>query len=203
MPRPAVGPLAESLVRRGLPLSGVNAGQEAGAAFAEAWFQQTGVTSDLRERLRLYRLGQLASPRPGPPGGARVATSVDRDLLIVWYEAFLREEAGAVSENIPGTVDDRVGYGGLTLWEVDGAPVSMAGISRPAVGMVRLAPVYTPPIHRRQGYAGAVTAAVSQAALDAGAREVLLFTDLANPTSNSLYQRLDEPVADRVVLSFA
>jgi predicted GNAT family acetyltransferase len=69
--------------------------------------------------------------------------------------------------------------------------------------MIRVGPVYTPPGLRHRGYAGAVTAAVSQAALDAGAAEVLLFTDLANPTSNSLYQNLGyQPVEDRVVLSF-
>ena len=56
---------------------------------------------------------------------------------------------------------------------------------------------------RRQGYGGAVTAAASQAALDAGAGHVALFTDLANPTSNALYQRLGyQPVEDRVVLRF-
>jgi predicted GNAT family acetyltransferase len=49
-----------------------------------------------------------------------------------------------------------------------------------------------------------VTFAVSQAALDAGARDVVLFTDLANPTSNALYQRLGyRPVADRVEWSFS
>jgi predicted GNAT family acetyltransferase len=39
--------------------------------------------------------------------------------------------------------------------------------------------------------------------LDAGVREVVLYTDLANPTSNALYQRLGyRPVEDRVVFSF-
>jgi predicted GNAT family acetyltransferase len=82
------------------------------------------------------------------------------------------------------------GYGGVTLWLRDGDPVSLAGITRQTAGMVRAAPVYTPPAHRGHGYAAAVTAAVSRAALDAGAREVLLFTDLANPTSNRVYERL-------------
>ena len=69
--------------------------------------------------------------------------------------------------------------------------------------MVRVGPVYTPPGLRGRGYGGAATAAVSQAALGAGAREVVLYTDLANPTSNALYQRLGyRPVEDRVVLSF-
>jgi predicted GNAT family acetyltransferase len=70
--------------------------------------------------------------------------------------------------------------------------------------MARVGPVYTPPALRRRGYAGAATAAASQAALDAGARVVVLYTDLANPTSNALYQRLGHrPVEDRVVMSFA
>ena len=44
---------------------------------------------------------------------------------------------------------------------------------------------------------------MSQAALDAGAAEVVLFTDLANPASNALYQRLGyEAVADRAIYSF-
>jgi RimJ/RimL family protein N-acetyltransferase len=65
-------------------------------------------------------------------------------------------------------------------------------------------PVYTPPGQRGQGYGGAVTVATSQAAREAGAREVVLFTDLANPTSNALYQRLGyRPVSDRVVLFVA
>ena len=84
-----------------------------------------------------------------------------------------------------------------------GAAVSLAGVSRPTAGVVRVAPVYTPPDHRGRGYGGAVTAAVSQAALDASASHVVLFTDLANPASNALYRRLGyRPVEDRVVLRF-
>ncbi len=70
--------------------------------------------------------------------------------------------------------------------------------------MVRVGPVYTPPELRGRGYAGAATAAVSQAALGAAVREVVLYTDLANPTSNALYERLGyRPVEDRVIFSFA
>lgn len=98
---------------------------------------------------------------------------------------------------------DRLSYGGVTLWEVGGATVSMAGVTRPVAGTVRVGPVYTPRGFRRRGYAGAVTAAVSQAALDDGAGDVVLYTDLANPTSNALYQRLGyRAVEDRVILSF-
>jgi predicted GNAT family acetyltransferase len=80
----------------------------------------------------------------------------------------------------------------------------VAGPVRPAAGVVRVGPVYTPPALRGRGYAGAVTGAVTSAAIAAGAREVVLFTDLANPTSNALYRRLGyQPVTDRVVLRFS
>jgi predicted GNAT family acetyltransferase len=49
--------------------------------------------------------------------------------------------------------------------------------------------VWTPPEHRRRGYAAAVTTAATRAILDAGALPVL-YTDLANPTSNGVYRRL-------------
>jgi len=200
--RQAVEPLVECWPR-GRPLSGVDAGEEVASAFASAWQRRTVATPHLHHRGRLYRLGSLVLPRPGPPGRPRVAALTDRDLLVAWVTAF-QEETSEVVGNAAERVDDRLSYGGFTLWEVDGASVSMAGITRPAGGMVRIAPVYTPPALRRMGYAGAVTAAVSQAAVDAGAHEVLLFTDLANPTSNGVYQRLGfEPVEDRVTLLFA
>lgn len=100
--------------------------------------------------------------------------------------------------------DARIAYGGVTLWETpEGTPVSMAGNTRRVAGQVRVAPVYTPAHQRGRGYAGAVTAAVSRAALAAGADEVLLFTDVGNPTSNALYQRLGyRPVRDFTQYSF-
>lgn len=78
----------------------------------------------------------------------------------------------------------------------------MAGISLRIAGTARVAPVYTPPEHRGRGYAAAVTAEVSRAARAAGADEVLLFTDLANPTSNGVYTRIGyRAVSDRLVIS--
>lgn len=99
-------------------------------------------------------------------------------------------------------MDERVAYGGWTLWEAGGEPVAMAGVSRRIAGTVRVTAVYTPPEHRGRGYAAAVTAEVSRTAREAGAREVLLFTDLANPTSNGVYLRIGyEAVSDRLLIT--
>ena len=89
------------------------------------------------------------------------------------------------------------------VWKVEGVPVAQASARPVVAGMSRIGPVYTPPQHRRHGYASAVTAAASQWALDEGAQRVLLFTDLANPTTNRLYPRIGyRPVYDALELRF-
>ncbi|MFJ9947772.1 GNAT family N-acetyltransferase [Kitasatospora sp. NPDC091207] len=98
---------------------------------------------------------------------------------------------------MPAAVDERTADGRLHLWEDGGTPVAMAGNSPVIAGMSRIGPVYTPGERRGRGYASGVTAAATAHALAQGATEVLLYTDLANPTSNSIYQQLGyRPVED-------
>ncbi len=200
MPGDAVPALAEILAGR--PLGGVNGVTADAEAFAAAWRRLTGASARPAMRTRLHRLGTLVAPKV-PPGHARLAGPADRGLLIDWFDAFQSEIHAGSREGNEAMVDDRISFGGITIWELDGVPVSIAGVTRPAAGAVRIAPVYTPPERRGHGYAAAVTAAVTRAALDAGARDVVLFTDIANPTSNALYERLGfRPVEDRTVLEF-
>jgi RimJ/RimL family protein N-acetyltransferase len=201
MPEQPARQLAEEVAARDRQLAGVNSEQETAAIFAAAWGDLTGARAELHRRSRLFRLVRLVPPDPWPPGYARLATGQDRRLLEEWFEEFGREvsELGHYSR----VIDDRLSYGGLTLWESAGAPVAMAGITRTVAGVARVGPVYTPPAQRRHSYAGAATVTVSRAVLDAGAAHVVLFTDLANPTSNALYQRLGyRAVEDSVVISF-
>lgn len=187
------------------PVNGVNGNPGAAGAFAAAWRDRTGAGATERTRNRLYRLGTLLPPDPAPPGAPRLATEADIATAAGWFTAFAREAHGDAPGHGDQTaaVADRLSYGGLTLWEDGGVPVSMAGLTRQVAGMVRVDGVYTPPRLRGRGYASAVTAAVSETALAGGAEEVLLYTDLANPVSNSIYQRIGyQPVEDRVELSF-
>jgi hypothetical protein len=183
------------------PLPAVNALTADAETFAEHWCARTGAQPAKGRQSRLFRLGTLIPPDP-PPGAARVAGPDDRALLLDWFLAFQRD-IGEEARDVTDLVDDMLSYRGLTLWEVDGTPVSMAGTTRPEAGMVRVMAVYTPREQRARGYGGAVTTAVTRAALDAGAGDVVLFTDLANPTSNALYQRLGyRPVEDRSIVEF-
>jgi len=200
MPPKAVTELVDALLADGRRPQGVTARQEIAEAFAVRWHEVTGAGHRIWERRRLYRLVEV---RPtATPGLARTAEPADRDLLLGWYhdaEQEIRERPG----DHVAAVDDRIAYGGLTVWERDGVPVALAGRTRMVAGMVRIAPVYTPPEHRCQGYGAAVTAAVSQAAVAAGAKEVVVFTDLANPGSNAIHQRIGyQPLDDYLVISF-
>lgn len=158
-----------------------------------------GGTARVTSAQRLFRLGDLVVP--DVPGSARRATLDDRDVVLAWVRAFLSE--GGIAEQPESIVDGRLGNGQFFLWEHDGAPVSLAGHQVPAYGGVRVGPVYTPPEHRGRGYGGAVTAAVSARAQELG-QEVVLYTDLTNPTSNALYPRLGYVVvSDRAVLEIS
>jgi GNAT superfamily N-acetyltransferase len=196
--------LAARLAGLGRPLPGVSADRDTAAAFAAAWQRRTGVAVTLRQRQRLYRLGTLTAPGPLPPGGPRIAARTDHELLVRWHDEFAAAVGAGTVRDSAEWADARIDSGGVTLWETpEGTPVAMAGTSPLVAGQVRVAGVYTPAPHRGRGYAGAVTAEVSRAALAAGASEVLLFTDLANPTSNGLYQRIGYgPVADFAVYDF-
>jgi GNAT superfamily N-acetyltransferase len=202
MPAAAAGVLAAVLADQPAePPGAVNAPDAAAEAFAAAWSARTGATVRPQRPMRLHRLDALVPPDPAPLGCAVRATTADSALLVDWYEAFAREvdvpAAGSAAQ-----VEDRLTHGGLTLWALDGEAVALAGITRQVAGVTRVAPVYTPPEHRGHGYGAAATAAVSRQALDERAAEVVLYTDLANPTTNRLYARLGYvPVEDRVVLA--
>ncbi|MFI7501383.1 GNAT family N-acetyltransferase [Streptomyces sp. NPDC049687] len=197
--------LAARLAAAGHRLPGVSAETDTASAFSRAWQRHTGARPDLRRRQRLYRLGELTIPEPVPHGAPRIATPADRDQVARWFEEF-NEDVGEHNAPDGGTwADFRIAHGGATLWETpDGTPVSLAAVTPEVAGQVRVTTVYTPAHLRGRGYAGAVTAEVSRAARDSGAAEVLLFTDLANPTSNGLYQRVGyRQVADFTVYGFA
>ena len=203
LPPGAATALAAELAARDRHPPGVNAAPAPAQEFAAAWTQQTGQRYRMGMRMRLYELGRLQPPDPHPPGQARTALEEDRDLLLAWLDAFYDEAGPEGPRESRRVVDDRLAFGGLVFWEHDGAPVSLAGWAKPAAGLARIGPVYTPPELRGRGFGAAVTAAVTQAALDGGAGGVLLFTDLSNPTSNTLYQRLGfAPVTDWIVIRF-
>jgi GNAT superfamily N-acetyltransferase len=149
----------------------------------------------LARSMRAFEL-RAVEPAPPTPGLCRRADPTEGGLVAEWYAQFWADaqlndptdprEAGASA----------VREGRVFLWD-HGGPASLAAVGRTAPGGASLGPVYTPPARRRQGYATALVAAVSESLLAEGHRFCCLFTDLANPTSNAIYPRVGyRPVCD-------
>jgi RimJ/RimL family protein N-acetyltransferase len=182
---------------------GATGPRENAEAFGRAWVRRTGGTTRELMANRLFRLGELVPPTAS--GRPRNITENDIDLLAGWRDDFQVEAFGHLRDpDGPAVLRRMLDMGdSALLWEDGGQPVAWAVASAPIGGMSRVGPVYTPPAHRAHGYGSAVTAAVSQHARDAGAHDVILFTDLANPTSNSIYQKIGyRPVYDSTELEF-
>ena len=186
---------------RDRPLPGVVGPKFASARFAAAWTAATGQPTRVEMAERIFRVERVVAPQRRPAGAWRIVEARDRDLIARWLIAF-HDEATPESPPIPdpaGVADrlvaqvGRIGY----VWEDGGEVVSLVGAGGETPNGVRIGPVYTPPERRGRGYASVLTAAASQDQLDRGRRFVFLFTDLANPTSNRIYQSIGyEAVCD-------
>jgi GNAT superfamily N-acetyltransferase len=178
-------------------LSGVAGDSAAVRAFGQRWTELRGVDGTETKGTRLHKLVRLTPL--SAEGSSRPMRLDDVPLAVEWLADGFRAEAKFLGWS---WVEGQIGQGLLWIWEVDGTPVSLAGHRLPLFGVSRVGPVYTPPEHRRRGYAGAITAEISTKILAAG-NQPCLYTDLANPTSNKLYAQLGYvPVANFIDLTF-
>jgi uncharacterized protein len=184
----AISALVDHL--RGEELPGVGGLLPAVDQFARAWSEGEPQVAMRQGVFALEHIVDL----PRPPGASRPALPDDRELLIDWWRAFVAEAVpgGPAGESPARMVDARLdGNGrGVWVWEVDGSAVSLAGWGGQTPNGIRIGPVYTPPGLRGNGYATALTADLSRRLLDEGRRFCFLYTDLANPTSNAIYERI-------------
>jgi GNAT superfamily N-acetyltransferase len=203
VPDDAAGELVSGLRARAVRTPGVNGDIATADRFAAAWTASSPLRATAAMRLRLYVLGTLRPPTPPPPGRPRRAGQGDFADVAGWFTAF-QSEGGVHAVDVAPVVRDRIEAGLVWLWEdTAGTAVSMAARNRTAASVARVAPVYTPPEHRQHGYGTAVTAACTRDALDQDAEHVVLFTDLANPTSNAIYQQIGyRPLRDQQVIHF-
>ncbi|MDX2159846.1 MAG: GNAT family N-acetyltransferase [bacterium] len=173
-------------------------------AFVEQWQHLSGQAFRLNRAERIYRL-ETVIPVNGVRGSLKKAGMEAADLLADWLRAF-ELEADPSAQPLPMEnyrrgvmmrLESSPAIRGLYVWVDDGEIVSMAGYAGPTPNGIRVGPVYTPPEKRGHGYASALTAALTQSLLDQGRAFVALFTDLSNPTSNAIYQKIGyQPVCD-------
>jgi len=192
--------LADHLAESGRPVCGIGGMRLVAEAFANRWAQLRPCRVPTIMDQGVYEATTVSAPT-GVPGSHRTSTASDVRLLNEWARGFIAH----THQPLPAGEDiitDKIVGGAMWLWEQEGEPVSMAYASPPAGGVSRVSWVYTPPEHRRHGYASAVVAAVTRAQLEVGNR-CMLYTDLANPTSNGIYQAIGyRRIGDAVILAF-
>jgi GNAT superfamily N-acetyltransferase len=172
-------------------------------AVAAAWTAATGDSIAVDRSILLNELGSLTVVAR-PPGTRRPGISGDVALIAEWLDDFSAEIEHVAAPNPTAIAEHMVQSGRVDLWEVDGQIVCMVG-HRDSAGVVRVGPVYTPPEHRNHGYARWLTYEVTALALERpGVEGAMLFTDAANPVSNSIYRQAGyQPRGEHAEIEFA
>jgi predicted GNAT family acetyltransferase len=185
-PGEAIDAVAEDLASSAWTLPGVHGPADAASAFAASWSAHRGTRADVRMDLRAFELRRVIAAPP-VRGAMRRAETADLELVASWYRAFeVEAHAGPSSADVARRA---IADGRHVLW-LDDRPVAQAAIVGTTPNGARIGAVYTPPELRRRGYATALVAALSQRVLDEGRTFAFLFTDLANPVSNSIYPKV-------------
>jgi RimJ/RimL family protein N-acetyltransferase len=201
-PEAAVTLIAKDLADRGRKPKSLVGPLAQCEAFARAWREQTGQAHVLRFHLRHFELTQSPGPHAAEGQLRRPETS-EHSLVADWQLAFLDElelfdELPSARRNLAR----RIERGLVRVWD-DGGAVAFVGFGEGAAATARIAPVYTPPRFRGRGYASAMVGALSRELFAAGKRAIFLTTDVANTTSNNIYQRIGfRPAADHFHFEF-
>lgn len=200
-PEPAMRALANYLFAYALPVPGITAPTQTARDFSVAWKALTDAQSNDRVALRLFKAAKL-NDVAAPAGAFRYAQLSDQELIEQFLQAFVDEVNLDRIDNLRDRVMKMLGANLVGLWENSGS-VSMAAITRRTEKAAHVSWVYTPKPHRGKGYATACVANLCRGELAGGKAYLTLYTDLANPTSNAIYQRIGfEPVCDSVDLVF-
>ncbi|GJM17189.1 MAG: acetyltransferase [Thermodesulfobacteriota bacterium] len=189
--------LCDYLVDHQIKLPGMIGSKDTVLKFVERWTSMNPFSSGDQINQMVYKLEKV-NPIPIADGKLRQATDLDLELIADWMGKFHVEALQSISaKEATELAVKKIREGALYLWETD-QPVSMVGWTRPTRNGVTIAYVYTPLQYRKRGYATSSVAKLSELLL-AQHRFCALFTDLSNPTSNSIYQKIGYQALDHVL----
>ncbi|MBF7147603.1 GNAT family N-acetyltransferase [Bacillus toyonensis] len=149
----------------------------------------------------VYALQQIRK-KWNEDGIFREITNDELPLIEKWIYQFCEDvKLPTTKEEAEQTAHTLITNNRLFGLEVDGKLVSVAAKTRPTTNNITVNFVYTPKEARKKGYASNCVAALSQRMLDEGYKTTTLYTDLANPTSNKIYQEIGyEQIAESVLI---
>ncbi|MGP4059251.1 GNAT family N-acetyltransferase [Halobacillus sp. H74] len=171
--------------------------------FIDEWHELTKQKYDLHMEQGIYRLDEL-KPIAEQSGELVKADQTHKELAEEWMRQFSREtNEPDLYERASELVNEMIETGRLYLWSMEGKPVSMVSRARTTKNGATINSVFTPDEYKRNGYASQAVWHLTGRLLKMGYKFCALYTDLANPTSNSIYQKLGyKRVGDSVVYKF-
>jgi len=186
--------LVEFLLEQNIRLKGVTGPIESSQAFANSWQELTSRTPTVVMHLGVYELQRVSFPVPDGRSLIPVS-SVGSELSMKYIRGFTAEcfpNEEDPSRLVVDMENQQRRNKSLFFWKggADTQPVSMASNSRETRNGATISLVYTPPEFRGLGHASRIVAALSDRCLKSGKTFCNLFTDLLNPTSNSIYQKI-------------
>jgi GNAT superfamily N-acetyltransferase len=187
LPVESIPAIAEAAHDRIKDLSDILGPAEPARALSNAWAGLRGIQPRLWLRFRGYELERVI-PAPPVSGGMVQAGPDDADRVSDWAAAMVEE----LEMHMPDAREQArewVNRNESFLWH-DERPVAMAQVQFPTPTCPRVRMVYTPPEARRHGYATSLVARLSERLLASGCPRCFLFTDIDNPTSNSIYMKI-------------
>ncbi|HEX4141957.1 MAG TPA: GNAT family N-acetyltransferase [Pirellulales bacterium] len=198
----AVECLANDLLTAEAPIPGVAGPSTSATRFAETWSRLTHQNRSLQMDQRIYACQQV-QPVLAASGQIRLAQPGDGELLAAWSREFEIEIGNkTASDSRLDFVNRLIAKASVFVWD-DGRPVSCAAFARETENGVAVNFVYTPRELRGHGYATSCVAALTARLLGSGKTFCCLYADLANPTSNGIYQRIGyRPVCESQAWKF-
>lgn len=202
----ALTAIAQNLINGAWPVPTVNGPVSVSERFAILWSALTEQPHKPAMATRIFMLQKVLHSTYSP-GELRAMSEDEQELAVQWYADFTQEAEHNDEPNLEQlhkVVRHRIADQHLYVWSDEGKPVCMVGLTRPTAHGISIGPVYTPPQYRGRGYASSAVAQLSQQMLDSGKAFCSLFTNLANPTPNHIYQQIGyRPLEDFQVYRFA
>lgn len=193
--------LINKILKSQIDIPGVIGPNNIASTFKKQWELIHSHCAKLSMSMRVYVLNKVEMPKR-PSGHFRIAKDEDALTIQKWIDNFYQDVFPNNNNVIKDDAILKIKEGNLFVWDDNGL-VTMVDKRRPTKNGYVIGLVYTPENQRNKGYATANVAELCQLILNSGKKYCSLFTDLSNPISNSIYQKIGfKPLCDFYDYSF-
>jgi len=200
----AVVPLVHHLREIDVQISEIIGPAAEAQAFSDCWVEgMLDVSARISMRMRIFEARSVAN-LPLSLGKLRLARPEEHPLMARWITDYSETVGKPISFEIAKSwTEALIQNQQLHIWDIK-CPVSIAAVDRPTRNGIAIHSVYTPPEHRNKGYATSSVLLLTQKMLTDRYSFCCLYTDLSNPTSNSIYTKIGYvPIGDALAFNFS